>query len=140
MSVNVYSNGTLIPIAGNGGGGGGETEEYVSVTADGVKSCKTLLDELSALIDLSKATFKSYFADISSIQTEFYKISKIQPPDRIVLDYALSNGTTMIDKTVWLRKNNQSTKAKTSASSSSITTSTEDSLVPDSGTIYKFVY
>lgn len=105
----------------------------VSVTADGVKTNSQLLDELFALIDISKLNGKSAFSIIGSNSTECFNIISFNATRCVITQTGIQSNTPIY--ALIIAKASASTYGEYLESYNNLS-----STVPRSGTIFKIEY
>ena len=116
-----------------------EESDSVSVTADGVKTYGQLLNELYALVDMSKVTDTTIFKIDNSI-SDFFSIYFLSERSSSALRFTRVSGLNQTtDLTiVIIRSNSVVRSSSTSTSSTTFTNNTDD--VPTSGTTITLIY
>ena len=113
---------------------------YVEVTADGVKTISQLMDNLHALIDLSKVNKDTKFEYITGTSINYMSIVSISSGNLSFtnVSYIVGSSAAM---TSYLVKSSGSTKFDVSLAGTPTITLTENSnQVPTSGHIYRIEY
>lgn len=119
------------------------SEESVSVTADGVKTYATLLNELQALVNYSKVSSNAVLVTLDPSEKTIYRLSQyIESSRRLCFDRTrvYTPSTYKITSTTYILEPNNSHLYLAYYGTTNYTFGDGDANVPASGTIISLYY